>query len=392
MAEQTSARLVTPAFVALTLSDLAYFTAGGMLIAGTPLFVTGPLSSGEAGVGLAMGSFSLTTLVLRPLAGRWTDRRGRRALFVGGAAAFAVVALGHLAVSSLEALVVLRMVLGAAEAAYFVAGVAALADLAPAGRAGEALSLNSLALYAGMALGPLLGQALLETSGFDAVWVGAVVLAAVAALLALRVPETRGEVDADAPPSPLVHGKALLPGFALFCGVAAMAGFLGFAALQARAAGIERWSLVLFLFGGTVIVCRIVFARLPDRVGALPVAAWALATSSAGFLLIGVVETSGGLLIGAFILGVGTAFLTPAVFALVFSSVPAAERGSAAATTSVFIDLGLGSGPLLVGLVAGSTSIPDAFLVTAALPALGSLVLLRRLRRMHRRSVLEGAT
>ncbi len=75
----------TPGFVALTASDLAYFTAAGALIGGTPLFVTGPLGSGPAAVGLALGAFSVSTLVLRPLAGRWTDRRGRRPLLVGGA-------------------------------------------------------------------------------------------------------------------------------------------------------------------------------------------------------------------------------------------------------------------------------------------------------------------
>lgn len=105
-----------------------------------------------------MGSFSLTTLLLRPLAGRWTDRRGRRALLVGGASLFAVGVLGHYLVTVLLMLVTLRVQLGAAEALYFVAGFAALADLAPPGRAGEALSLNSLAPYAGVALGPLIGQ------------------------------------------------------------------------------------------------------------------------------------------------------------------------------------------------------------------------------------------
>jgi MFS family permease len=124
--EPSSARLVTPAFVALTLSDLAYFSAAGVLIAVTPLFAIGPLGSDETGVGVAMGSFSLTTLLLRPLAGRWTDRRGRRALLVGGASLFEVGVLGHYLVTGLLMLVTLRVLLGAAEALHFVAGFAAL--------------------------------------------------------------------------------------------------------------------------------------------------------------------------------------------------------------------------------------------------------------------------
>src|SRR5215213_7125741 len=121
--------LFTAAFIALTLSDLAYFMGAGALIGVTPLFVTGPLGSGAVGVGVAVGAFSVTTLLLRPLAGRWTDRHGRRPLLIAGAFLFAVLVMGHLFVADLGWLVVLRLLLGVAEALYFVAGFAALAAL-----------------------------------------------------------------------------------------------------------------------------------------------------------------------------------------------------------------------------------------------------------------------
>lgn len=340
MIEPSSTRLITPAFVALTLSDLAYFSATGVLLAVTPLFAIGPLGSDEAGVGIAMGSFSATTLLLRPLAGRWTDRRGRRALLVGGASLFAVGVLGHFLVTGMVTLVILRVLLGAAEALYFVAGFAALADLAPPGRAGEALSLNSLALYVGVAAGPMIGQGLLRLGGFDLAWAGAVALAVVAAALATRVPETRPTRDPDAASVPLVHGAAIKPGLALFCGVGAMSGFLAFAVLQARAVGIEAWSVILLVFGTTVVLLRLLFAKLPDRVPPLRLAAAALGAAGGGFVVMGSLRTPAGLMTGTVILAVATAFLTPAIFAAVFSAVPATERGSAAATTSIFIDGG----------------------------------------------------
>lgn len=369
-------RLLTRGLVALTVSDLAYFSATGVLLAVTPLFVTGPLGSDEAGVGVAMGSFSVTTLLLRPLAGRWADRRGRRTLLVGGASLFAVGVLGHHLVTGLAALVAVRVLLGAAEALYFVAGFAALADLAPPGRAGEALSLNSLALYVGVAAGPLIGQVLLRWGGFGLAWSGALVLSALAAGLATRVPETRPAVDPGTRPAGFVHPAALVPGAALFCGVAATSGFLAFAVLQARAVGVERWSIVLGAFGLTVTLLRLVLARAPYRMPALLVAAAALGTAAAGSAVVGTVRTPAGLVSGAVVLAAATALLTPAVFAAVFARVPATERGSAAATTSIFIDLGLGGGPLLMGVVAAATSVPAAFLVASALPFAGCLLLL----------------
>ena len=78
---------------------------------------------------------------------------------------------------------------------------------------------------------------------------------------------------------------------------------------------------------------------------------------------------------GATLLGVGAAFLTPAAFAAVFSRVPPSERGSAAGTASLFIDLGLGGGPVVLGLVAGASGIPAAFLAAAGLVAAAVVIL-----------------
>jgi MFS family permease len=362
----------------LTLSDLAYFIADGALIGVTPFFVTGPLGGGPVAVGVAVGAFSVTTLVVRPLAGRWADRHGRRPLLIGGAALFALLVLGHLLVTDVVWLVVLRLLLGVAEALYFVAGFAALADLAPPGRAGEALSYNSLALYLGIATGPVIGQALLGWGGFPLVWSGAGVLLAVAALLAARVPETLQPASGPAPPSPLVHPAALVPGLGLFTGVAVVGGFLAFGSLHAARIGLEPWSTVLGSFGLVVVACRVLFAALPDRVPPLRLAAAALGASGVGLVLMAAVPAAWSLLAGATLLGIGSAFLTPAVFAAIFSRVPASQRGSAAGTASVFIDLGLGGGPVVLGLVAAVSSIPAAFLAAAGLTAAGVVLLASR--------------
>lgn len=367
--------LLTRAFVTLTLSDLAYFTAAGVLLLATPLFAAGPLGGDTAAVGLAMGSFSVTTLLLRPWVGRWTDRHGRRPLLVGGAAGFAVVVLAHLFVTGLGGLVAVRLALGVAEACYFVAGFAALADLAPPARAGEALSLNSLALYIGVGVGPLLGQGVLHVGGYAAAWWTAAGLTAVATALAVAVPETHGAAEADAPDTPLLHRATLLPGAALGCGVTAMSGFMAFSVLLAREVDARPWSLALLLFGATVVVCRTVFARLPDRVEGTRMVTAALATSAAGMLLIGTFPSTAGLLTGAVACGVGSAFVTPAVFGLVFRAVPPAERGSAAASVSLFLDLALSGGPMLLGVAAAATDLPGGFALMGLVPAAGALFL-----------------
>jgi MFS family permease len=368
----SSDRLFTPAFVGLALAELAYFTAQGLLIPTTPLFAAGPLGADEVWVGLAVGAFSITALVLRPFAGRESDRRGRRPLLIGGALLAAAAIAAHLLVPDIVALVGVRLVLGIAEAFFFVASFAALADLAPAGRTGEAVSFNSLALYLGVAFGPLVGEMLVDAGGFSLAWAGGAVLMLAAALVASRLPETARRLAPDAPTPALISRPAIPPAAALFTGIAGMAGFFAFVALYARDVGLDGSRLVLLEFGLIVVGCRVVFARLPDRVPPFRLGAVALALIAIGLAAAASIQSSTGLFIGAAVLAAGVAFVTPAMFAAIFACVQAEERGAAAGTAGVFLDLAFGGGPMVFGLVAGLAGIPAGFLAAALLAGIGA--------------------
>ncbi len=369
-----SPRLFTRAFIVLTLSELAYFTAAGLVIGVTPFFVTGAVGSDEAGLGIVVASFGVTALVLRPYAGRASDRYGRRPLLIGGALLVAVVLLGHLLTEALAPVIGLRVLLGVAEAFYFVAAYAALADLAPPGRTGEALSYNSLSLYLGLALGPTLGQLLVDGWGFAAAWLGGAGLAGAAAILALRLPDMAPSPPApDAAPMPLIHRAAIGPGLALFTGVAAMSAFLLLAGRHGERLGLDAWSLTFLVFGSVVVGCRVAFARLPDRAPPMRLGAAALGLLAVGLAITTLAAGVFGLLAGTALVGVGVAFMTPALFAAVFARVPAAERGAAAGTQTLFIDLGFTGGPFVGGFVAASAGVPVAFAVAGAIAMAGAI-------------------
>lgn len=377
----TGERLFTSAFIALAASDLVYFTASGLLLGVTPFFVTGPLGSDKAGLGLALGAFSVTTVVVRPVIGRLVDRLGRRRLMLIGVTLFAVLIAAHLIVTDLWMLVVVRLLLGIAESLFFVAGFAALADVAPPGRTGEALSFASVALYLGIALGPVLGQLLLDWRGFDAAWIGGTVLALLAVGMVMLVPETGEPAPEDAEPAQWIHRAALRPGLALFTGVAGTAGFLALIGLHATEINFAAWSVVPLIYGAIVVICRIAFARVPDQLPPLKLGAASLALCTVGLLILGAAPSPTGMLSGTVVLAVGVAFLTPAIFAAVFGSVPQHERGAAAGTTTIFIDLGFGGGPLLLGLTAARAGIPLAFIVGAALTATGAALLVPTIKQ-----------
>ncbi|GAA3641065.1 MFS transporter [Lentzea roselyniae] len=368
------ARLLTPRFALLTAADLGYFTAMGIAVYALPLYVTGPLHSTNAAAGLAFGAFAISALLLRPFAGRLTDRIGRRPLLLGGTALAATsLALTALA-TDLPTIIALRLLLGVAEAAFFVAAFAALVDIAPPDRLGEALSLNSLGLYLGLAAGPPLGEVLTQRS-FPTAWMTAAVLCLAATAASAFIGETGTPTTTN---TKLIHRPAIAPSIALCTSLAAAGGFLAFAALRAQEEGLENTSLPLFLYGATVVVSRAAFAKIPDRLPPLRLGAIALAVIAAGLVLTATPHT---LIAGSVVLGLGVTFSTPAFFAAVFATAEPHQRGAASGTASAFIDIGLGGGPILLGLVANA-SIPAALATGGALAAAGCLWTLK-LHRAH---------
>lgn len=370
-------RLVTPQFALLGFAGLLYFFADGVLVPSVPLYVTGPLAGGDVAVGITVGAFSVTALVLRPWAGRLVDRRGRCIAMVGGALVFAVSVAGYGLAQSVGVLVALRLLTGLGEAFFFVGVVTAMSDLAPAERRGEAISLFSLSLYAGLAVGPPMGEAVIGARGFGTVWLVSAGAAGLAVVLVLRVGETR-EPGPVAPGGRLIHPAAVLPGLLLLALVWGMAGFLAFVPLYALDLGLSGAGSVMFLFASIVIVIRSAGARIPDRLGAVRSVRLSLLCSAVGLLVIGSWQTVPGLVTGTVVFGVGVALGTPAIMMLALQRAPSSERGAVMGTVSMSIDLALGLGPATFGLAAAATDRGTAFLTTAVVAAAGLALAVRR--------------
>jgi predicted MFS family arabinose efflux permease len=314
----------------------------------------------------------VSAVLLRPWAGRVGDRRGRRPLMLLGAAIFAVSVLGYELASTPALLASLRLLSGAGEACFFVGMATAFADLAPPERRGEAMSLASLALYLGIGLGPVLSEVALARSGFTAAWLLAAGAALAAVALVTRVPETRvAEPEALEPHRRLVHPAGLLPGVVLFASIVGMAGFLAFVPLHVLDIGMTSAGSALLLFAVTVVAIRSAGARLPDLLGPATAIRAALVLSAVGLVLVGVWHDAAGLHLGAVVFGSGIALLTPSVFALAVAGVRANERAQVMGTTSAFIDLAFGVGPVAMGFVAGAFGRPAAFLTGAAVAVAG---------------------
>jgi MFS family permease len=372
-------RVLTKPFVLAVLAELAMCMSIGMLLVILPVYANDELGAGSFGVALTIAAVSPMLLVFQPIAGRIGDRKGRRILIVvGGLIASASVA-AYVLVSSLEMLIFFRLFTGIGEAMLLVGAATMVTDLAPEKRRGEALSLYSLGLWGGLALGPLLGELVLETDRFHAVWLLAAGFCLAAAAIGLTLPETAPTRvgGQELTVSRLVHPAAVGPGLVLAVAVFGFAGLGTFAALYARELGMDGAGTVFLVFSAVVLATRILGRQIPDRLGPKRTSGTALVLISAGLLTIGIWNAPVGLFAGTVVLAFGQALAFPALMTLAVNGAPANERSSVVGTFTAFTELGFAIGALSLGAVASAVGYDGVFIVCAIGPLIGALLLAR---------------
>jgi MFS family permease len=372
-------RILTKPFVLVVLAEFAMCMSIGMLLVILPVFAHDELAAGSFGVALTVAAVSPMLLLFQPIAGRIGDRKGRRVLVVSGGLVASVSIAAYVLAGSLETLIAFRLFTGIGEAMLLVGAATMVMDVTPEKRRGEALSLYSLGLWGGLALGPILGELVLRTDHFDAVWILASGFCLTAAAIGLALPETaptRAAGDAFAP-SRLVHPAAVGPGLVLAVTVFGFAGLGTFAALYARELGMDGAGAVFLIFSAVVVATRIVGRQIPDRLGPKRTSGTALILISAGLLTIGVWNVPAGLFAGTVVLAFGQALAFPALMTLAVNGAPASERSSVIGTFTAFTELGFAIGALSLGAIASAVGYDGVFVVCAIGPLLGALLLSR---------------
>jgi MFS family permease len=359
----------------LFLAALCAFLAIGAALPVLPTYVRGPLHANDLAVGVVVGSFAFTSVFCRPLAGRQADRRGRRVVLVVGALAMALGGLLYLLSTSVLSLVGARLVVGVGEGSVYTAGATWAVDLAPEDRRGMALGLFGLAVWGGLSLGPVAGELLRSSSGYNAVWTLTAILPLAGAIIALRLPEPEGVSGADpAEQLALFPRAAHRPGLALALANIGYAALAGFVVLLLRSRGVGSGATVFTAFAVAVFASRLVLSRVPDRAGARATATAAGLLEALGLTIIALAQSLPAALGGAIVVGVGFSMLFPSLALMVVGEVEDERRGSALGAFTAFFDVGVGLGGPIAGVTASLAGYPAVFLL-AAVAALGTAVL-----------------
>ena len=342
--------------------------AVGAVLPVLPRYVHGPLDGGNIAVGIVIGSYAITGLLLRPFAGRLADRRGRKPTALIGSLLMAAGGFLYLLPLGIAGLILARLVLGAGEGSVFTAGSAWIVDLAPPERRGRVIGLYGLAVWAGLSVGPLIGELLLHASGYSLVWIFAGAMPLVGAAIASRVPDPyRPQAVHPEEHHPLIAREAVRPGAALALGSIGYATVAAFVVLHLESRGVDHGAAVFGAFATMVVLTRLVAGDLPDRAGPARVATGAALAEALGLTTIGLAHSLPVAIAGALAMGTAFSLLYPSLSLIVVERVSERRRGAALGTFTAFFDAGVGLGAPLAGVAAALTDYEGAFLLSAAI-------------------------
>ena len=377
-------RIIKKVFPILGLSIFSSMLGVGIILPLLPIYAE---NLGATGVwlGIIFAGFSISRTIIMPVAGRLSDRRGRKLILGIGLFAFALTSLGYIWANDTASLLLVRFLQGIAAGMILPIAQAYIGDIAPEGEEGKWMGYFNATFFTGFGFGPLMGGILTEHLGVNAAFYAMGGLNLLAFLgVALFLPEISTRKKATAANSSYkdIAASSIMRGlFSFRLGFALARG--AFVTFLPILAGINLGlspSLIGILL--TVNILGMSLLQIPagiiaDRFSGRALVVLGCAIHLVALALIPAVGNFWQLFALCVLLGIGGAIAMPAASVLVISQGRRFGMGVTMATFSVAMSAGLAIGPILAGVMADFLSISSVFYFATAMVLVGTVAFSR---------------
>lgn len=385
MAETNLPERYSRSFFLAMLAQFVFFASNHLLMWTFPIYVSLRFPSATQ-VGFIIGLMAVSVVLLRPWAGAWADRYGRKALLIAGAAATGAGSLCYLAGQSLVWLALGRLMQGAGICLFTTGYGALIPDMAAPARRGEAIGLASITMPLSLMVMPRVGAAVQDHYGFPPLFIASCGLAMVAVLVSLGLP--RGNYSGRSGVR-RVSFRSVLGMRRLWAALAAVVALaLSFGALSAflplfaEERGIVGGSYFFLGYGVAQVLANYSVGGLSDRYGRPRIIVPGMLGVAVAMALVSQVSSLAPLLVLAVAIGLLFGAAKISLDAFCVDSVPAEGRGAVVSLEFGVFDAGIGLGSLGLGAVADAVGYGNMFIAMAGLVLAGLLAFVF----LHRRN------
>lgn len=373
-----NARIWSKDFIIICLANFFIFLGFQMTLPTLPLFVK-ELDGSDQMIGLIVGIFTFSALLLRPMAGHMLETKGRKFVYLLGLSIFVLSVGSYAFIASIWLLIIMRVVQGIGWGYSTTATGTIATDLIPPKRRGEGLGYFGLSGNIALAFGPSLGLALYGKISFTWLFIIAASLGLVAFILSnfityKPVKQTDVKKEATKRKWDIFEKSAIQPSVLLFFITLTFGGIATFLPVyteQENIGGIEIYFLLYALF---LLISRSFSGRLYDRYGHIIVFLPGTLMIFVAMLLLMWLPNAMALFIAASLYGLGFGSIQPALQAWAVNNAAKERKGMATATYYSFFDLGIGTGALAFGQIASLTGYSEIYLTSAVSVSIAMLL------------------
>ena len=362
MTLQTTRKIFTREFILAILSQFSFMSVFFILIPTLPIYLI-KSGSGEAEIGVLVGIFFVSALALRPFVGRALIRIPEKIFMVTGAILFAVTSLAYLVAPPFWPLFMVRAFQGIGLALFHTASFTLVANISPKDHLGQSLSYFFLAPNISLALLPSLGMFLINRFSFTFLFLTCLGLSLCALGITLQF-KRRPVTPSENPPGMLLSRKAIPPSIVSLLNFMIWGAITAFFPLYALNCGVTNSGLFFTAVAIMFFLGRALGGKILDLYSKERIIPLFLVMSLVSMVILAFSKNLTMFIVVAVIWGIGNAFLTPAILAYIIDRADS-SKGPAIGMYMLLSDLGLGLGPVIMGLVIGLSSYPVMFLCLA---------------------------
>ena len=224
----------------------------------------------------------------------------------------------------------------------------------PEERRGEGISYFSLSMVVASAVGPFIAFLLLEQISFETmlIYVGILMLAVVLMIPLIKINNVTKETAVKPKKFVLIEKnslKMLMPIFLMGLAYSSVLSFLNTYAIEIDV--VTAASFFFIVYAAAVLATRPFTGRIIDQKGPNVVIYPTFILMAIGFFLLGSASTGIIILIAGFIIGLGFGNFQSAAQIICVNVAPKENVGLATSTFFIILEIGLGFGPVFLGLI-----------------------------------------
>lgn len=345
------------------------------LLATVTQYVIGHFGRSQSEAGLAVGIYVLMAVVARLFAGKIVDVMGRKKILLISAVFFFLAVLAYQFTATFTLFIIVRAFHGLAFGFLMTATNAIMADVVPDQRRGEGTGYYATAMNIAMATGPFIGLFMLHAATFEMfVWV--LVFVAFCNLLGVflkvpapkKMPQDSQKVQPKFSIGDMFEKRALPIAVCMFTLALGYSSLLSFLSSYTEEIGFGEVATFFFVvYAIALVLTRPITGRLFDRLGENKLTYPCLILLVIGYFVLSQASSGWMVLAASALIGIGYGTVQSNYLAIAIKEALQNRKATATSTFFILMDLAIGIGPYLYGILLGYMSYRSMYSWTVGL-------------------------